>query len=254
MPTITGLSETRGDYEFHSNQFDCICAYFRGSFNRYVARHRFTKATTERRHERNRQAEHGSGIHNGCLALGLLIASAKSSCDVQYAALVDTSAKVVVLDRVLAHYGPETGESREMLRDSVAEFLERAWPKDSANPLGLEAPAIEKEILFDTILGLSPQDENQRSLKTQALSIAWDIGQTRWMQCAHYSRSVSMPLLVTLAFWLTTIFVSFGLFSPRNVTVAVCMLISAASVSSAILMILEMYNPYSGIIRLPSGL
>lgn len=171
---------------------------------------------------------------------------------VQHAALVDTSAKVVMLDRVLAHYGPETKVSRGLLRDSVAEFLDRAWPKDHANTSGFERPAIEKEILFDEIQGLSPQNESQRSLKSQASSITWDIGQTRWMQFAHQSRSVSMPLLMTLAFWLTTIFVRFGLFSPRNVTVALCMLISAASVSSAILMILEMYNPYAGLIRLPS--
>jgi hypothetical protein len=53
-----------------------------------------------------------------------------------------------------------------------------------------------------------------------------------------------MPLLVTLVFWLIAIFVSFGLFAPRNAAVIICMFISAASVSGAILMILEMYAPY----------
>lgn len=58
------------------------------------------------------------------LVLGLLIASAKSSYDAQAAALVDSSAKVVVLDRTLAHYGPETKETRELLRQFVAFNLE----------------------------------------------------------------------------------------------------------------------------------
>jgi hypothetical protein len=49
------------------------------------------------------------------LVLGLLVASAKSSFDDQSAELTGLSANVVVLDRVLAHYGPETKDARELL-------------------------------------------------------------------------------------------------------------------------------------------
>jgi len=41
------------------------------------------------------------------LVLGLLIASAKTYYDTQNAELTEMSAKVVLLDRMLAHYGPE---------------------------------------------------------------------------------------------------------------------------------------------------
>jgi hypothetical protein len=34
----------------------------------------------------------------------------------------------------------------------------------------------------------------------------------RWLQYAQADTSISMPLLVVLVFWLTTIFISFGLF------------------------------------------
>src|SRR6202041_295742 len=50
------------------------------------------------------------------LVLGLLIASAKSSYDTQFAELTEMSSKMVLLDRVLAHYGPEAQERRELLR------------------------------------------------------------------------------------------------------------------------------------------
>jgi hypothetical protein len=62
-----------------------------------------------------------------------------------------------------------------------------------------------------------------------------------------------MPLLVTLVFWFTAIFVSFGLFAPRKASVVVSMFVSAVSVSAAILMILEMYRPYAGLVRLSSA-
>jgi hypothetical protein len=40
------------------------------------------------------------------LLLGLLVASAKSFYDTQSSELTEMSAKIVLLDRVLAHYGP----------------------------------------------------------------------------------------------------------------------------------------------------
>lgn len=187
------------------------------------------------------------------LVLGLLIASAKSSYDTQNSALVDSSARIVLLDRVLAHYGPETKETRDLLRHLVDGVLDRTWSKDRVNRSGLEAPPIEAEDLIDRIQSLSPKDETQRSMKAQALSIAWVVGQTRWLQFAQQAVSISMPLLATLVFWLIAIFVSFGLFAPRNAAVVVCMFISAASVSGAILMILEMYAPYRGLMQLSSA-
>jgi len=187
------------------------------------------------------------------LVLGLLIASAKSSYDAQNTAMVESSARIVILDRVLAHYGPETKEARELLRDVVARILERTWPEDRTKPPRLVAPSIEGEVVMDKIHELSPKDETQRSLKDQAVSIAWVVGQIRWLQYAHQAVSISMPLLVTLVFWLTAIFVSFGLFAPLNAAVVVCMFISAASVSGAILMILEMHSPYRGLMQLSSA-
>ena len=187
------------------------------------------------------------------LVLGLLIASAKSSYDAQNTALVENSARVVLLDRVLAHYGPETKETRELLRNVYAGFLERTWPKNRANAASLEEPSIEAEAVIDKIQELSPKDETQRSLKTQALSIVWVVSQTRWLLYAQQAASISTPLLVTLVCWLIAIFVSFGLFAPRNASAVVGMFVSAASVSGAILMILEMYTPYSGLMQLSSA-
>jgi hypothetical protein len=73
------------------------------------------------------------------------------------------------------------------------------------------------------------------------------------LQYAQGSSSISMPLLVVLVFWLTIIFISFGLFAPANGTVFTGLVVSALSVSAAILLILELYTPYSGLIQLSSA-
>jgi hypothetical protein len=163
------------------------------------------------------------------------------------------SAKVVLLDRVLAHYGPETKETRDLLRGAVVRILDQLWSKDRASPPQLEAPSSGAEVLLDKIQELSPKDDKQTSLKALALSIVLGLGQTRWLQYAQGATSVSMPLLVILVFWLTTIFISFGLFAPPNGTVVTSLFVSALSVSVAILMILELYTPYGGLIQVSSA-
>ena len=46
------------------------------------------------------------------LVLGLLVASAKTCYDTQYNEITQLAAKVVLLDRILAHDGPDAAESR----------------------------------------------------------------------------------------------------------------------------------------------
>lgn len=75
----------------------------------------------------------------------------------------------------------------------------------------------------------------------------------RWLQYMQGANSISMPLLVILVFWLTTIFMSFGLYAPANGTVLTSLFVAALSVSGAILLILEMYTPYKGLIHVSSA-
>ena len=187
------------------------------------------------------------------LVLGLLVASAKGSYDNQSAELTQLSANIAVLDRGLALYGPETKEARAMLRGAVVRILDQMWSKDDTSASPEPPSAAGGEILYEKIQGLSPKNDTQRSLQSQALSTAVDIGKTRYLMYAQQATSVSMPLLVVLVLWLTVIFISFGLFAPFNATVVSSLVVSALSVSGAILLILEMYTPYSGVIAVSSA-
>jgi hypothetical protein len=182
------------------------------------------------------------------LVLGLLIASAKSSYDTQNAELTEMASKAVLLDRILAHYGPETKEARNMLHSSVASVLDMVSSKAGDGPFQF-GMSVSGEGLYDKIQGLSPKDDAQRSIQSQALSLMMAMGQTRLLLAAQKNNSVSLPMLVVLVAWLTIIFISFGLFAPRNVTVIVSLLVSALSVSGAVFLILEMYSPYAGLIH-----
>jgi hypothetical protein len=183
------------------------------------------------------------------LVLGLLVASAKGAYDAQNAELTQLSANIVFLDRELAHYGSETKDARDLLRRSVARALNGPRSTDS-EPSRLDPSTAESEALYDAIQQLSPKDDTQRWLKGQALSSAISIGQTRWLMYEQERTTVSMPLLVTLVFWLTISFTGFGLFTPVNATTIASIFVSALSVSVAIALIVEMYTPYKGLIHI----
>jgi hypothetical protein len=186
------------------------------------------------------------------LVLGLLIASAASSFDTQRNELTELSAKVVLLDHLLGHYGPETKEARDLLRSAVSRMLDKVWPEGPSRPVKAEPNSAGGEILYEKILELSPKDDTQRTLKAQALNIALELGHTRWLMFEQQAVSISTPFLVVVVFWLTIIFISFGLFAPPNATVIATFFVCALSVSGAIFLILEMYSPFAGLIQISS--
>lgn len=187
------------------------------------------------------------------LVLGLLISSAKSFYDAQSAELTQMSAKIVLLDRLLAHYGPEAKDAREALRAAVAGSIDRIWPDEHTRASELLAPSTGAENVLVKIEALSPQDDTQRSLRAQSLNLTIDLAQTRWLIYEQGANSVSTPMIVTFVFWLVAIFFSFGLFAPRNATVIAALMVAAMSVSGAIFLILEMYSPFEGLIRISSA-
>jgi Protein of unknown function (DUF4239) len=187
------------------------------------------------------------------LVLGLLISSAKSSFDTLSSEITGTSSKIILLDRTLALYGPETKEARDLLRSVVAAVLDRMESKEPADPREFPATSRGLESLNEKIHRLVPKDDMQRSFQAEALSIVKEIRQTRVLIYAQQSTAISMPMLVILVSWLTVLFISFGLYAPTNGTAVTSLLVSALSVSCAILLILELYTPNRGLIKISSA-
>ena len=186
------------------------------------------------------------------LVLGLLVASAKGSYDAQTTELTQMSANIVVLDRTLAHYGPEAKETREALRNAVARLLNQSWSKNRFGASRLEPAPVTREIVYDSIQALTPRDDVQRSVKSQALAMAVNLAQMRWLMYEQGAMSVSKPLLVVMVFWLTVTFIIWGLLAAPNGTLIATMLISALSASGAILLILGDVHPVRRIDSPPS--
>jgi len=189
------------------------------------------------------------------LVLGLLVGSAKSSFDATNTAIIQNGAKVILLDRVLAAYGPETKDVREQLRRAVAGGIEMFWPEEKAAGSGMAGfeKANAMEMVQAKLRELTPATDAQRQLQSQAEQISGEMVQARWLLIEQAQSVLPMAFLVVLLFWLTMLHLSFGLFAPRNATVITVLLISALSVSGAIFIILEMNHPLDGMIKVSSA-
>jgi hypothetical protein len=183
------------------------------------------------------------------LALGLLLAAAKSAYDAQGEELRQMAATAVLLDRALLHYGPEAGEARQLLRQAVARGLDRVWSGERGLTPVAGRPVRD---FYDAIEELEPRTGAQKLLQTQLIRIGLELGRLRLMLMEEAHRPMPTPFLVMLVFWLTIIFVSFGLFSQPNYTIVTTLLVCALSVSGAIYLILELAHPFSGLLKIPS--
>jgi hypothetical protein len=189
------------------------------------------------------------------LVLGLVIATAKNSYDAQHEAVTHTAAKILLLERLLAHYGPETKEARDLLRRIVAERTDAIWPEDRSKRASLDTPEVvlASRELEVRILQLAPRSDSQRWLQSRALKISGEIMETRWLVLGGLGSSVPVPFLAVVVFWLTIIFGSFGLLAPRNLTVVVVLFLCALSVAGSIFLILEMDRPFEGLMKVSSA-
>lgn len=186
------------------------------------------------------------------LVLGLLIASAKSSFDAQRAGFQQLATNLIVLDRSLAFYGPETKDIRDRLRRTVQLVLDHRWPADGSPAGGLDAPDITESsgALYAAIRDLSPRTDAQKAIQAQALQVSADLARTRWLLHEGDERSIPTPFLVVLVAWLAVLFVTFGLFSPGNATVVTVLFVCAVSVAGALFLIVELDHPFDGLIQL----
>jgi putative copper export protein len=189
------------------------------------------------------------------LVLGLLIASAKSSFDQKTSQVRQMTASIIVLDNLLAQYGADAAPVRNLLRQSIPPLANRIWHEEEI-PVGksvrvestAQASAFENELER-----LSPSNDAQRSLQSRAIAAFTDGAQTRLQLFTQTGGSIPVPFLIILVFWLSAIFMSFTLFARANLVVMISLFICALSFAGAIFLVLELDNPFTGLMGISSA-
>ena len=187
------------------------------------------------------------------LVLGMLVSSAKTYYDSQKNKIAAMSTDIILLDNSLATFGPEAAQARIEARKFVEDATDRIWPKEKSRSSQLRPKNDDRTFLIELQL-LAPKNDAQVSAKTQIESLVQSLKKSYWSMFLESEQALlPIPLLVVVTSWLVTIFISFGIFAPPNPTVVLTLIICALAVSAAIFIIMEMYSPFSGVLRISSA-
>ena len=186
------------------------------------------------------------------LVLSLLIASAKGSYDTKSTQIIQITANIIQIDLELKQYGPDAHNLRVMLRSAVPPLIDQIWNEgDHARASAYSATAEGLE-LVKGIQQLKPDNESKRVLQAQVLSSVANLVQARLSLFTQSNNAIPMPFLIILIFWLAMIFACFGLLVRPNGVVIVTFFVGGLSVACAIFLILEMGQPFAGLMQISS--
>lgn len=187
------------------------------------------------------------------LVLGLLTGAAINSLAEKDKELQHAGIQFIMLDRTLASYGAETEEARNLLKQTLARRIGEIWPGEgrtvSLDALGAGSGI---EAVRDRLFSLTSVTERQGWLRARALEITNSIAQSRWTTVEQIGSRFPWGFFIVVVGWLIILFASFGLFAPRNGSVIAALGIAAFGLAGAIFMILEVDQPYDGMVRIPS--
>jgi len=189
------------------------------------------------------------------LVLGTLVGSAYSLYATEKAAIETLASRSLQLDSALAALGPEAQPGRDGLRRAIHQSYERIWGNATSELEDLDLKSVlEGSRNLEQFLGsLTAKTDAQKQALANANTAASQITQTRILMDLQLSSGVNWPMLSIVVCWSLLLFCGYGLVSPLNATVVVSMALGSIAVASAILLIIELTNPFVGVLKLPPG-
>jgi hypothetical protein len=191
------------------------------------------------------------------LVLGLLIWTAYGVYSGQNLAVQTLAAKVLQLDLALADYGPDATPMRAQVRQNLAKTIDEIWGANEsdadfvANNFAAAVQSLRSR--EKSLEGLHPSTDAEKQALAAAMSTVESIGQSRLQMSFALSNPVSYPLILMVVGWATFLFCGYGLMSKGNVMSVAAGAVGAVAVSSAVYLILDLSDPYSGVFHASSA-
>jgi hypothetical protein len=188
------------------------------------------------------------------LVLGLLIWTTYRAYTDQNAESQSLGPLILKLDFALEQYGPEADRGRDLLRAAVVRARDRFW---GGRAVGVTPYAQLRADLHD-IMGffatLEPTTDQQKQLITTAMPNFMQVVETTLLMTRRLANPAPKLLLLAIVGWAALLFMSFGLLGGFNGFSVAVEALGSIAVASAIYLILEFSQPYSGLFRIsPAG-
>ncbi len=187
------------------------------------------------------------------LVTGLLIWTAYGVYAGQNVQIQALASKVMQLDLALSDYGPEAIPARAELRDALGKTIDQVWgvneSDDNFAATSFAAAIQNMRERQKALAGLHPATDEQKQALASATATSDALAQARMQMSFALTAPVSYPLVLTVVGWVVCLFCGFGLMARSTITSVIALAVGSIAVASAVLLILELSTPYSGVFR-----
>ncbi|WP_428542433.1 hypothetical protein [Rhodopila sp.] len=190
------------------------------------------------------------------IVLGLLITSAKNSFDTVEADVRSYSVALMQLDQALVAAGPPGLPIRENLARYTAAAIASTWtgeapPEGNYYPRSLaksptdlaeESSSLRAVLAMvqASIRDLADTTVAQRDIQAECQRQMDRVFKLRWALIEASQGSLSVPFFIVLVFWLSVIFLCFGLSCPVNPLSIVITSLSGVALTSALFVVIDL--------------
>ena len=190
------------------------------------------------------------------LVLGLLVWTSYGVYTRQNTESQSLGPLILRLDFAFEQYGPEASRGRDLLREAVVRARDRFWGGRAST--GGASPHAQLRTDLHNITTffatLEPVTDRQERLIVTALPNFVQVVETTLLMTRQLANPAPKLLMFVVIGWSALLFMSYGLLGGFNALSVVIEALGSIVVASAVYMILEFSQPYSGLFRIsPAG-
>jgi len=189
------------------------------------------------------------------LVLGLLVFTAFSVFTTQRDEAQSLGPIIIELDLALGQYGPEAAQGRLGLRAALERSRARFFGDADHGPRPYTAEEMGATLsgLANYFDSLQPSTDTQRRCLDSARDLAKKFADTQMLMARQLANPFPPHVLIVVVCWASALFLGNGLVAAPNVVTVVAHLAGATAIGSAIFLMLELSQPYIGVVRLSSA-
>jgi hypothetical protein len=186
------------------------------------------------------------------LVLGTLVGSAYGFYATQKANIEQMSVRAIQLDMALKSFGPQAAPIRTGMQASMAQAYKAIWV-DNLDPSGYDITNLVQNFdhLNQGAAMLQPKTPDEIAAMPTINASIGVIEQTRLLMAMQLASPISWPLLFVVVSWAILLFCGYGVLARLNGTAVMAAFVGAFAVGSAVFLILELNQPFTGLFRMP---
>jgi hypothetical protein len=185
------------------------------------------------------------------LVLGTIVGNSYAFFAAQKSGLETFASRALMVDQALAQYGPEARPVRDRMKEALIQSYELFWRNADIDPreLRVESALTRWRAIAESFKSLDATTPTQKDALAAASVNMGLLEQTRLLMSLQLISPIASSLLIVVVVWSMFLFLGFGVLSGSNTTTVVALAMGAVSVASAIYLIHDLSEPYSGAFR-----